>query len=251
MKTSISREIISKGIPTIIERLAAHIKRLQKKPIIIAIDGHSSCGKSTLSKDLAKYIGYKHIDTGAMYRAVTLYFIRRHVDIKNQEEVQTALNEIRIDFSVVEGQNITLLNNENVESEIRSLEVSQLVSQVAAISAVRSFLVAQQQTMGLKKGIVMDGRDIGTVVFPNAQLKIFMTADIAVRSQRRYEEMISKGSKESFEAIQANLSKRDHIDSNREDSPLKQAPDAHIIDSSHLSRDEQLSVVLDLASKVI
>ena len=242
--------LIPNGIIKVIEEFFTEIENLKKRPIIIAIDGHSSCGKSTLSKDLAQTLGYRHIDTGAMYRVVTYYFLQNKIDIKDPMQVNDALDQITIDFIVIGDQSHTRLNGWDAEKEIRSLEVSQFVSEVSAISAVRRFLVTQQQQMGKNKAIVMDGRDIGTVVFPEAELKIFMTADIKIRAQRRYEEMIAKGSKDSFQQIQENLAKRDYIDSNRSDSPLKMADDAVIIDSSYLNRSEQLVKAIALAATV-
>ncbi len=239
------------GIFKIIQDQANHIIRLKEKPIIIAIDGHSSCGKSTLSKDLASVLSYRHIDTGAMYRAVTLAFLDGEVDIESEQEVIDSLKNIKVDFERIGDQNCTLLNGANIENQIRGLRVSRNVSEVAANSHVRRFLVQQQQMMGLQKAIVMDGRDIGTVVFPNAELKIFMTASIEIRAQRRYLEMKKKGATEDFDQIAANLAHRDHIDSTREDSPLLRAEDAKIIDTSDLTREDQLSLALNLAIKSI
>ncbi len=238
---------IPTGIIHIINTYTHHIKKLQECPIIIAIDGHSSCGKSTLSKDLASIINYKHIDTGAMYRAVTYYLINNEIDISDHSIVESQLNNISIDFKKIDSANHTILNGEDIEKSIRGLEVAKHVSQVAAISAVRRNLVDQQRRMGIAKGIVMDGRDIASVVFPKAELKIFMTADSEIRAERRYQEMKAKGSKESFEHILENLKERDRIDSSRKDSPLIQVPDAQVIDTSHLSRSEQLEKALELA----
>lgn len=248
MRTNIN---IPTGIIHIINTYTNHINKLQECPIIIAIDGHSSCGKSTLSKDLAATIGYKHIDTGAMYRAVTYYLINNGVDINNHDLVHSKLPKINIDFRKVDSTNHTILNGTDIEAHIRGLEVAKHVSQVAAISEVRRNLVSQQRRMGESKGIVMDGRDIGSIVFPNAELKIFMTADSKIRAERRYEEMKAKGSAESYERILANLQKRDRIDSTREDSPLVQVDDAKVIDTSHLSRTDQLQKALELAIEVI
>lgn len=225
-------------------------KRISPK-IIVAIDGYSACGKSTLAKDLGKKLGYAYIDTGAMYRAVTLYFIQNDVDLEDQIAVAKALAAITIEFINVNGKNQTLLNGKNVEDEIRKMFVSQKVSPVAAISAVRRAMVAQQQAMGEKKGVILDGRDIGTVVFPKAELKIFLTASPKIRTQRRYNELVAKGQSATFEAIQANLLERDHIDSNRADSPLKQAEDAVVIDNSNLSIKEQLAMVKVLVKERI
>jgi len=211
--------------------------------IIIAIDGYSACGKSTLAKDLSKKLGYAYIDTGAMYRAVTLFFLRNEVDFDNKTAVSNALDKINIEFVNVRGKNRTLLNGEDVEEEIRKMYVSQNVSPVATISAVRRAMVAQQQKMGEKKGVILDGRDIGTVVFPKAALKLFLTASPDIRTQRRFEELQTKNQITTFEEIKANLLERDHIDSSRADSPLKQALDAVVIDNSNLSKKEQLAMV--------
>lgn len=222
--------------------------------IIIAIDGYSSCGKSTLAKELARHLGYRYIDTGAMYRAVTLFLIRNQIDIQHPEHVAQALQNIQIEFKLnVENQlQETYLNGENIENEIRvNPRVASVVSDVSAISEVRRFLVKQQQAMGEKKGIVMDGRDIGTVVFPDAELKIFVTADPQVRTQRRLDELKQKGQHTTFDEVMANLTKRDHIDSTRADSPLKQAEDAILLDNSNMSREEQFKVALDLINKRI
>lgn len=219
------------------------------KPIIIAIDGFSSCGKSTLAKDLASRLNYRYIDTGAMYRAVTLYFIENNIDITQPEVVEEALHHITIEFHHHEetNQSHTYLNGADREADIRSLKVANLVSPVSAISAVRKFLVKQQQRMGLHKALVMDGRDIGTVVFPDAELKIFVTADPGIRVQRRYDEMIAKGLPAQIEDVAANLSNRDAIDTSRADSPLKKAGDAIELDNSFLSRQEQFEKVYALA----
>lgn len=219
--------------------------------ITIAIDGHSSCGKSTLAKALAKSLHYAYVDSGAMYRAVTLYFIQHQVDIKDEEAIKLALEAIHISFKNIDGQNTTFLNSENVEDQIRSMEVSDFVSPVAAVSTVRKKVVRQQRSMGTKKGIVMDGRDIGTVVFRDAELKIFLTASPDIRAQRRYDELKTKGQQVTLEAVKANLLQRDHIDSTRADSPLKQAEDAIVIDNSHLSEADQLAKALDLVQSRI
>ncbi len=213
------------------------------KDIIIAIDGHSSCGKSTLAKMLSKKIGYSYIDTGAMYRAVTLFFIREKVELSDSVAVAKALANIRIHFENIEGKNTTFLNDENVEGTIRGMKVSSLVSEVAAISAVRRKMVEQQQEMGKRKSIVMDGRDIGTVVFPDAEVKLFVTASIEQRTQRRHLELQQKGKVVTYEAVKENLQHRDFIDSTRKDSPLKQAEDAVYLDNTNLSIEEQLAMV--------
>ncbi|GAB1398542.1 MAG TPA: (d)CMP kinase [Saprospiraceae bacterium] len=219
------------------------------KKIIIAIDGYSSCGKSTLARELARVLHYIYIDTGAMYRAVTLYFINHNIDFKNEEEVTNALNNISIDFRKIKSEIHTFLNSQDVETSIRSMQVSELVSEVSAISSVRSFLVQQQQAMEQQKGIVMDGRDIGTVVFPSAELKIFLTASPEIRATRRKKEYEQKGIDISLEEVKNNLAHRDHIDSTREDSPLRQAADAILLDNSYLTKEEQLKFVLDLMSE--
>lgn len=210
------------------------------KKIIVAIDGFSSCGKSTIAKGLAQKLSYVFVDTGAMYRATTLYFLNNEVDIKDEMAVAAALANIRIHFENHKGKNVTFLNNENVENQIRTMRVSQYVSVVAAISAVRRDMVAQQQAMGNNKGIIMDGRDIGTVVFPYAELKLFITADPDVRAQRRALELERKGQAADFEEVKKNLLERDHLDSTRADSPLRKAEDAIEFDTTHLTLDEQL-----------
>jgi CMP/dCMP kinase len=220
------------------------------KRIIIAIDGYSSCGKSTLAKALAKVLHYAYVDTGAMYRAVTLYFLDNNVDYNDRTAVRDALNHIDIHFERTKSGNHAFLNGMDVENEIRTMRISEVVSPVSTISEVRRFLVAQQQKMGARKGIVMDGRDIGTVVFPEAELKIFLTANTDIRTQRRFDELRYKGQIVDFEAIKKNLLERDLIDSNRADSPLRQADDAILIDNSQLTPDEQLQKVLDLVKNV-
>jgi len=214
--------------------------------IIIAIDGFSSCGKSTLAKELATKLGYHYIDSGAMYRAITLYFLRNEVNYKEHSEVIDALANIHLSFEYNEatGRSEIHLNDENVERYIRDLIVAEKVSEVAAIKEVRSFAVAQQKKMGKKKGIVMDGRDIGTVVFPHAELKIFMNAEPAIRVKRRFEELCQAGQAVSIEDIKHNLALRDYIDSNRDESPLRQAEDAIVLDNSNMNRQEQLDLVL-------
>jgi CMP/dCMP kinase len=212
--------------------------------IIITIDGWSSCGKSTLARQLAKELNYVYIDSGAMYRAITLYFIRHHVDWTIPAAVDEALKHIRLE-SVANhksGQTEMWLNGENVEYVIRDLVVAEKVSEVASVRAVRSFAVARQQEMGRNKGIVMDGRDIGTVVFKDAELKIFMTADEAVRVQRRFKELYEKNPNITLAEVKQNLSHRDYIDSHREISPLRQAEDAIVLDNSHLTMKQQLAI---------
>lgn len=226
------------------------------KKIIIAVDGHSSCGKSTLSKQLAKYLHYNYIDTGAMYRAVTLFALQNNL-IKNKQvntmKLIACLNDIVITFKYNEAEqkSDTYLNGENIEEEIRELDVSNNVSPVATIKEVREEMVRQQQAMGNDKGIVMDGRDIGTVVFPNAELKIFMTASPEIRAQRRYYELTQKGSNVSYDDILANVLERDKIDSSRKESPLKQAADAIVLDNSNLTREEQLNWIIEKVNQTI
>lgn len=213
------------------------------KNIIIAIDGHSSCGKSTLAKMLSKQIGYAYIDTGAMYRAVTLYFIQQQIDVNEASEVKRSLPDIRIHFEAINGKNTTFLNAKNVEETIRGMEVSALVSEVAALPIVRRKMVEQQYLMGKQKSIVMDGRDIGTVVFPDAELKLFVTASLPQRTQRRFLELKKKGKEVSYDEVSSNLQHRDHIDSTRADSPLRQAEDAVFLDNTNLTIEEQLAMV--------
>ena len=223
------------------------------KKIIIAIDGWSSCGKSTLAKELAKELGYLYVDSGAMYRAITLYFLRNHIDWTDRSEVKKALKEISLEFIFNEKsqQSEMHLNEENVEYVIRDLVVAEKVSDVAAIKEVRKFAVEQQQMMGKKKGIIMDGRDIGTVVFPKAELKIFLTADNAVRVERRFKELFEKNPNITIEEIKANLEMRDYIDSNREESPLRQAKDAILVDNTNLTAKETEQKVLKLVKKIL
>lgn len=219
---------------------------LMRHKIIIAIDGYSSCGKSTLAKELAAKLGYQYIDSGAMYRAITLYMLRNNVDIKETGEVMDALANIHLNFHVNETTHKSeiFLNDENVEHQIRDMIVAEKVSDVAAIREVRAFATAQQKKLGKKKGIVMDGRDIGTTVFPDAELKIFMTADPAVRVKRRFEELYEVNPSITLEEVKHNLELRDYIDSNRDVSPLRQADDAIVLDNSSLTREEQLEKVL-------
>lgn len=212
---------------------------------IIAIDGYSSCGKSTLAKALAKKLHYLYVDSGAMYRAVTLYFIRNAVAVDDGAKVADALNRIHIDFHIEPGKTCIYLNGEDVSDEIRQMYVSDFVSEVSAVKAVRLAMVAQQQRMGRNKNIVMDGRDIGTTVFPDADLKIFMTADPKVRAERRYLELKNKGENITLEEVFENLAHRDYIDTTREESPLVRASDAIILDNTELNEEEQLQFVLD------
>lgn len=215
------------------------------KKIIVAIDGYSSCGKSTMAKDLARRIGYVYVDTGAMYRAVTLYALRHHLfkadGSVDTEGLEQAMPDIHISFRLnpSTGRPDTLLNDENVEREIREMAVSTHVSLIAALPFVRKSLVAQQQRMGQEKGIVMDGRDIGTSVFPQAELKIFVTASPDVRARRRYDELKAKGEQPDYDAILKNVEERDYIDTHRAVSPLHKAADALVLDNSHMTIDEQ------------
>ena len=216
--------------------------------IIVAIDGYSSCGKSTIAKALAKYAGYTYVDTGAMYRAVALYAQR--IGIANPESGYTdllaQLENIHIDFiQTPEGQHVTL-NGEDAESYIRTLEIGNLASQISTIKEVRAFLVAQQQAMGEKKGIVMDGRDIGTVVFPHAELKLFLTASPEVRAERRFKELQAKGENPVWEEVLADVNDRDYRDTHRAESPLRQADDAVVVDNSHMTREEQMEYIIEV-----
>ncbi len=215
--------------------------------IVIAIDGHSSCGKSTLAKDLAKELGYIYIDTGAMYRAITLFFLDKEIDYSRPEFCNVALKQIEISFKNVGGENLVCLNGEIVEDQIRTSRVANDVSEVAALASVRDFLKLQQQQMGKDKGIVMDGRDIGSVIFPHAELKFFVTASLSVRARRRFDELIGKGSEVSLTDVSKNLKKRDTIDSTRAVAPLIKAEDAVEIDNSNLNKEEQLELALGFA----
>lgn len=216
-----------------------------KKSIVVAIDGHSSCGKSTMAKSLARKVGYVYVDTGAMYRAVALFALRNSLLTPkggvDEERLRRRMGEVEISFSLDPQTRMprTMLCGEDVEAEIRTMEVSSLVSPVAALPFVREALTRQQQAMGLKKGIVMDGRDIGTAVFPDAELKIFVTASAEVRAQRRYDELKAKGQEVCFEEILQNVQERDYIDSHRELNPLRQAEDALVLDNSHMTMEEQ------------
>lgn len=221
------------------------------KKITIAIDGHSSCGKSTMAKELAHKVGYLYVDTGAMYRSVALYAIRHHLfnndGTINAEELEKEMGNIKISFVLNKETGLpeTYLNGEKVEKEIRSLQVSQHVSTVAALPFVRKALVAQQQQMGREKGVVMDGRDIGTTVFPDAELKIFVTASAGVRAQRRYDELKAKGMPADYSDILQNVEERDYIDSHREVSPLRKADDAIVLDNSDLTIEQQNKWLMD------
>ncbi|MFN4147590.1 MAG: (d)CMP kinase [Runella sp.] len=221
--------------------------------IIIAIDGYSSCGKSTTAKGVASHLGYAYIDTGAMYRAVTLYFHQNHVSLTNPKEIAKALENIKIDFrrNPDTGRNETYLNGLNVEDEIRKLYIANMVSEVSAISEVRRAMVAQQQRMARSRGVVMDGRDIGTVVFPDAELKVFMTAEPTIRAQRRQIELLAKGEMLDLGEILQNIHKRDLIDTTRADSPLRKADDAIEVDTSFMTLDEQIELVTELADEKV
>ena len=213
--------------------------------IIVAIDGYSSCGKSTIAKALAKYAGYTYVDTGAMYRAVALYALRAGIE-NNLSDIEGMLKDIRVGFvKTADGQHVTL-NDEDVESYIRTLEVGNLASQISTIKEVRAFLVAQQQAMGEKKGIVMDGRDIGTVVFPNAELKLFLTASPEIRAKRRFIELQTKGENPIWEDVLADVNDRDYRDTHRAESPLRQAEDAVVVDNGEMTREEQMQYIIEV-----
>ena len=213
--------------------------------IIVAVDGYSSCGKSTIAKALAKYAGYIYVDTGAMYRAVALFAHRAGL-AEHLEQVVERLQDIHISFvQTPNGQHVTL-NGEDVEAEIRTLEIGNLASQVSTIKEVRAFLVAQQQVMGEHKGIVMDGRDIGTVVFPQAELKLFLTATPEVRAERRFKELQAKGENPVFEEVLRDTNDRDYRDTHRAESPLRQAEDAIVVDNSHMTREEQMEHIIEI-----
>lgn len=218
--------------------------------IIVAIDGYSSCGKSTIAKALAKYAGYTYVDTGAMYRAIALFTIaeskKLNVVSLSDEQVIALLPQIQVGFTQADGAQHVTLNGEDVEGQIRTLEVGNCASRISQIKEVRAFLVAQQQKMGDEKGIVMDGRDIGTVVFPKAELKLFLTASPEVRAQRRYDELVEKGEKPDYEAVLADVNDRDYRDTHRAESPLRQAEDAIVVDNSHMTREEQMEQIIAL-----
>ncbi len=221
------------------------------KKIVVAIDGYSSCGKSTVAKALAKYAGYTYVDTGAMYRAVALAYQNQESGIKSQDSIDTnavinLLPSLKISFIATENGQHVCLNGEDVEGQIRTLEIGNLASQISTIGAVRRFLVEQQQAMGREKGIVMDGRDIGTVVFPNAELKLFLTASPAIRAQRRFDELVAKGETPVFAEVLADVEDRDYRDTHRTESPLKQAEDAVVVDNSEMTREEQLTRIIKI-----
>jgi len=213
----------------------------------VAIDGYSSCGKSTIAKALAKYAGYTYVDTGAMYRAIALYTLRN--GLTEPADIIAALPNIQVGFVRMDDAQHVTLNGEDVEPLIRTLEVGNRASQVSQIKEVRAFLVAQQQNMGAEGGIVMDGRDIGTVVFPNADLKLFLTARPEVRAQRRYDELVGKGEHPVFEQVLADVNDRDYRDTHRAESPLRQAEDAVVVDNSEMTPDEQMKVIYDLFNR--
>ncbi|MBL7864102.1 MAG: (d)CMP kinase [Cyclobacteriaceae bacterium] len=218
------------------------------RKIVVAIDGYSACGKSTTAKETARILGYRYIDSGAMYRAMTLYFLDHHIAITNPKDIARALEKVRITFQVNSaGATITFLNGVNVEREIREMRISEFVSQVSTIQAVRHAMVDQQRRMGKERAIVMDGRDIGTVVFPQAELKLFMSADILVRAFRRQKELLSRDEMVDVDTIVENLLKRDKIDSTRKESPLRKAVDAIEIDTTHITIEEQVDEVVRLA----
>ena len=220
------------------------------KKIIVAIDGYSSCGKSTIARALAKYAGYMYVDTGAMYRATALYMLQHHAE--TEEQILAILDNVEIRFALQpDGTQHTLLNGEDVEKTIRTLEVGNRASEVSQIREVRRYLVAQQQAMGVEKGIVMDGRDIGTVVFPDAELKLFLTAAPEERARRRFEELRAKGENPDYEAVLQDVTDRDFRDTHRAESPLRQAPDAQVVDNTHLTPDEQMKVVQNLFSEAL
>lgn len=213
--------------------------------IIVAIDGYSSCGKSTIAKALAKYAGYMYVDTGAMYRAVALYMMQQGAS--ENQQIISLLDQVNIRFELQpDGSQHTMLNGTDVEAKIRTLEVGNRASQVSQIREVRQFLVAQQQDMGKQKGIVMDGRDIGTVVFPNAELKLFLTASPEVRAQRRFDELKAKGDTPDFAEVLADVNSRDYRDTHRAESPLQQAEDAVVVDNSQMTREQQMQVIIAL-----
>ena len=219
------------------------------RKLIVAIDGYSSCGKSTIAKALAKYAGYTYVDTGAMYRAIGLYALRHN--LTDEASIIAALPQIRVGFILMDGAQHVTLNGEDVEPFIRTLEVGNAASRISAIKEVRAFLVAQQQKMGEAKGIVMDGRDIGTVVFPKAELKLFLTASPEVRAQRRFDELVEKGEHPDYQAVLADVNDRDYRDTHRAESPLRQAEDAIVVDNSTLTREQQMEVIYGLFEKAL
>jgi CMP/dCMP kinase len=217
------------------------------RKIIVAIDGYSACGKSSTAKMVAQTLGYIYIDSGAMYRAVTLYFLEHHIPLTNPKLVTEALKNIKIEFRRYDSGLQTYLNGLNVENEIRKMYVSNQVSEVSTLASVRNEMVAQQRLMGKSKGVVMDGRDIGTVVFPDAELKIFMVAEMTTRAYRRQQELLLRKQMLDLDVIISNLEKRDHIDSTREESPLQQAEDAIMLDTTNLTLEEQIDIIVQMA----
>lgn len=218
------------------------------RKIVIAIDGYSACGKSTTAKEVANVLGYRYIDSGAMYRAVTLYFLDHHIAVTNPKEIRRALDNIAISFKLnSRNSSDTFLNGLNVEKKIRSMKVSEMVSQISTLKEVRDEMVNQQRKMGKEKAVVMDGRDIGTAVFPNAELKVFMTADMLVRAFRRQRELLDRDQLVDLDEVLINLRERDRIDTTRVESPLKQAPDATVIDTTFITLDEQVDEVVRMA----
>ncbi len=222
-----------------------------KHPIIIAIDGFSSCGKSTLARDISKELGYIYIDSGAMYRAVTYYFLKNNIQLADSAEVQSAVEKIHLHFEHNNGNSEIYLSGGNIESKIRTAEISERVSDIAALSPVRRKLVSLQREFAAGQSVVMDGRDIGTVVFPNATVKLFITADLNVRTHRRFKELRDRGINIKKSEVEENLQHRDHIDSTRDDSPLRKADDAILIDNSKMNQNEQLQLALRLIREKI
>jgi len=218
------------------------------KKIIIAIDGHSACGKSTLAKDLALLLEYRYVDSGALYRATTYFFLLHDVDLSDSQAVDKALSDMNLDLRLdAQGNSLLYFNDVLLKEQLRTAEVNSMVSEVAALLAVRQHLVRMQQKIGLQRGIVMDGRDIGSVVFPDAELKIFLTASLKIRVQRRYSEVVDEGTKMTLQQTRDNLIHRDHLDSTRTESPLLQTADAIVVDNTNLTIEEQLAMVLALA----
>jgi len=216
---------------------------------VVAIDGYSACGKSTTAKVVARNLDYKFIDTGAMYRAVTLFFYQNHIDLTNPKQVLKAMNNIQLGFLFNNklGKNEITLNGLIVENEIREMHISETVSEVSALSGVRKDVIAQQRKLGKKRAVVMEGRDIGTVVFPDAELKIFMTADLGVRATRRQKELLEKGQMVELDKVIQNIQKRDHLDTTRKESPLVKAEDAYELDTTHMTLEEQIEEVISLS----
>lgn len=219
------------------------------KKIVVAIDGYSACGKSTTAKAAARNLGYKFIDTGAMYRAVTLYFYQNHIEITNPKQVLKAMDSIQLGFvfNTKSGKNQITLNGLMVENEIRQMHISESVSEVSAVSEVRKDVIFQQRQLGKKRGVVMEGRDIGTVVFPDAELKIFMTANLEVRATRRQKELLEIGQMVELDKVIQNIQKRDHLDTTRKESPLVKAEDAYELDTTHMTLEEQIEEVIRLS----